>query len=142
MTSPGPENHAAPARLPDAYFAAPTARFGASTLRAAGWAWMASRAAQKRVPADGIRTAVPAAPHLPAGATRGVQSVLRRVDAKGLERCLVLQAWLLACGEPFEVIVGVDEKEGAPLQAWMPFEKGEDPTRFKEVVRIPASRTA
>ena len=127
----------APARLPDAYFAAPTARFGLPTLRAAWWAWMASRAAQKRVPIDGIKAVVPAAPHLPAGATRGVQSVLRRVDATGLDRCLVLQAWLLACGEPVDVIVGIDD-QGTPAQAWLPFETGADPSGFKELLRIPA----
>jgi hypothetical protein len=142
MTGMAPENGSAPARLPDAYFAAASSRFSPAALRAALWAWTASRATRKRLAADGIRAVVPAAPRLPAGATRAVQSVLRRVDAAPLERCLVLQAWLLACGESFDVIVGVDAEGGVPQHAWLPFETGEDPSRFKETITIPARGAA
>lgn len=140
MTSAAPESGSTPGRLPDAYFAVPSARFGPATMRSAWWAFKAWRATHKRLPVDGMRTVVPPAPRLPAGATRGVQSVLRRVNATCLERSLVLQAWLMACGEPFDVVVGVDADEDVQAHAWLPFETGEETSRFKEIVRIPAAR--
>lgn len=137
MTGLPTENGHDPTRLPDAYFAAPAARFGPSALRAAWWAWMAQRTIHKRLATDGIQSAVPAAPHLPPGATRAVQSVLRRVGATPLERSLVLQAWLVACGERYDVIVGVDADESVPTHGWLPFETGEE-SRFPQTTRIPA----
>lgn len=140
MTIGSPESGGPAARLPDAYFAVPCNRFGPSTIRAAWWTWMAWRATHGLLPVDGIRTVVPPPPGLPAGATRGVQSVLRRVRATCLERSLVLQAWLLGCGEPYDVIVGVAANEDVQAHAWLPFETGEETSRFKEMIRIPALR--
>ncbi|HMC40213.1 MAG TPA: lasso peptide biosynthesis B2 protein, partial [Acidimicrobiales bacterium] len=77
---------------------------------------------------------------LPAGASRGVLGVLRRAEATCLERCLVLQAWLLACGEPYEVVVGVDVDDRVEAHAWMAFESGRSTARFTELARLPAQR--
>ena len=151
-SSPGPANAlamttaprdagSAVAPLPDAYFAVPCARFGPSTLRASWWTLRAWRAARRRLPIDGAHTTVPPPPRLPAGATRGVQSVLRRVGATSLQRCLVLQAWLFACGEPYDVIVADDATDNVPAHSWLPFEAGPATSGFKEVTRIPASRS-
>jgi len=53
----------------------------------------------------------------------------------------VLQAWLFACGEPYDVIVADDATDNVPAHSWLPFEAGPATSGFKEVTRIPASRS-
>ena len=126
--------------LPRAYGAPACARFGPATLRAAWWAARACREVRSRLAIEGMRTAVTPPPRLPEGATRGVLGVLRRKDPTCLERSLVLQAWLSACGEPYDVIVGVDIADDVEAHAWLPFEAGRRTSRFTEMTRIPARR--
>ena len=55
-----------------------------------------------------------------------------------MERSLVLQAWLSACGEPYEVIIGVDVTDDVEAHAWLPFAAGRRTSRFTELTRNPA----
>lgn len=122
---------------PAAYGAEPRLRCGPSTLRAAWWALAAWRATRSSLRRDGLRTVVLPPPQLPAGATRGVLGVLRRVPATCLERSLVLQAWLAMCGEPYDVIIGVSAGEPVAAHAWLAFEAGLSTARYTELTRIP-----
>jgi hypothetical protein len=57
-----------------------------------------------------------------------------------MERSLVLKAWLSACGEPYDVIIGVDVTGDVEAHAWLPFEAGTRTSRFTELTRIPAEQ--
>ncbi len=124
--------HAHPSRLhpPEAlraYRRAPlVGRYSAASARAAWWAWRALGSAARSLRADGVAARVAPPPPLPPGARRGVEAVLRRTSPTCLERCLVLQAWLLAHGVPCEVVVGVArDGAGARAHAWLDVEAGD-----------------
>lgn len=123
--------------LPAAYRSAPLPRWHPATLHAALWAARQVRATRQRLPADGLEAVVPDPPLLPPGATRGVLGVLRRRPATCLERSLVLQRWLAAHGEPYDVVVGVTNEDGVKAHAWLPFEAGRATEAFTEITRVP-----
>lgn len=108
-----------------------------STMRAAWWAWRASRRLQQVLPVDGVRAEVTAPPHLPFSAGRGVVAGLRHVSPTCLERALVLQCWLAAHGDPRDVVIGVT---GGSLDfgahAWLDGYEPDSTAEFAELHRI------
>jgi hypothetical protein len=77
---------------------------------------------------------------LPDSTLRTVERVLDLRGATCLQRCLVLQAWLLARGELHDIVIGVP-RPGEAFQAhawladWTPDPKSEG---FAELTRLPA----
>ena len=63
--------------------------------------------------------------------------MLRLQPNSCLERSLVLQCWLAAHGEPYEVIVGVASDQQVKAHAWLPFEAGTRTSDFVEIKRVP-----
>ena len=115
-------------------------RWHPSCWRGAWWAWRAVRRARRDLAAQGLSARALAPPAVPAGARRGVDAVLRRVSPTCLERCLVLQRWLLAHGVVSDVVIGVAKKDGAVVaHAWLAFEE-DDPhvQQFQEIQRVAA----
>lgn len=93
---------------------------GLPTLRAAVWALWALRSLRQEIAHDGLEVRVVAPPRLAARGVRGVEAVLRRRRATCLERSLIVQRWLLAHGEPHDVVVGVSGgSESMQAHAWV-----------------------
>lgn len=74
-----------------------------------------------------------------ARARRGVSAVIGRLSPTCLERSLVLQRWLAACGQHRDVVVGVKVgPDGAfSAHAWLDGEPG-GAGDFQELHRLPA----
>lgn len=118
-----------------------TGRLSPATWRAAWWAARSVRSARTALRADGVRAVVAAPPALPAGARRGVDAVLRRLEPTCLERCLVLQAWLAAHRVPCEVVVGIAAgaagAAGVRAHAWLDVEAHDAVARrYREIHRL------
>lgn len=65
---------------------------------------------------------------------------LRWRRATCLERSLVVQAWLLASGEPHDLVIGVRRLHGRVIaHAWLDHE---DSRGFSELLRLEPSRAA
>ena len=65
-----------------------------------------------------------------------VEATLRRLSASCLPRALVLQRWLLARGEPRDVVVGVANQPSFRAHAWL--DGASDGEGFHELSRRPA----
>ena len=106
------------------------------TIRAAGWAYRAYLKAKKDVAVNGLEGGdLPQVPKLPPQALRGVEGVLRRVEATCLVGALVRQAWFSAQGDPRDLIVGVTApSSGFKAHAWL---EGDPPCHegFEELTR-------
>ena len=77
---------------------------------------------------------LPAPPGTGTQAGRGVDAVLRRTAPTCLERSLVMQRWLTACGEPRDVVIGVvGRAEAFKAHAWI---EGERHAGFEELMRV------
>ncbi len=104
---------------------------------AAQWALSEHRHLRRRLPKGWTEAPVAPPPRrLPAGAARVVLAVLRVRGATCLERSLVLQAWLVACGEPRDVVIGVRCAESLLAHAWV--DGLEDGDGYVELHRLPA----
>ena len=98
----------------------PCSRVAPATILAAVWAWVSVRRARRLLKSDGVTARIPPPPKLPVGATRGVLGVLWRLSPTCLERATVMQTWLAAHGEPFEIVVGVaSDAGGMRAHAWL-----------------------
>jgi hypothetical protein len=106
--------------------------------RAAFWAARALSHARRALgngELEEISLAAP--PALPAGAERGVHSVLRRRSASCLERSLVLQRWYSARGIPLDVVIGVKVPvNDFRAHAWLDGEPAPAGMSFDELVRL------
>ena len=114
-------------------------RYAPVTLRAAWWTWRSVRRARRELRDSGVRAQVAPPPKLPWGAGRGVNAVLRRQAPTCLERSLVMQAWLAAQGEPYDVVVGVTRTaSGFDAHAWVDLSPDTpDWVRYEELLRLP-----
>nr|WP_281372907.1 lasso peptide biosynthesis protein [Kineococcus aurantiacus] len=92
------------------------------------------------MPADGLRTRVGPPPDLPAAGLGAVEAVLRRRGATCLQRCLVVQAWLLAHGQPREVVVAASVADGFAAHAWLDGHDEDESSTYRELTRVPALR--
>jgi hypothetical protein len=123
-----------------AYRQAPrTPRWSIATLRAALWTFASLRVTAWRLRRLGTATVVSNPPVLDSGSRRGVEAVLRRASPTCLERCLVLQKWLLTHGIPCEVVIGVKHGAdgGVEAHAWLDVESDEAQAReFVELHRL------
>jgi hypothetical protein len=84
---------------------------------------------------------LPTPPVLPPHSERGVRAVLRRRRATCLERSLVLQQWLVARGDPRDLVIGViGPSDGFKAHAWLDGEDDRHPgtAPFRELTRIAA----
>jgi hypothetical protein len=110
-----------------------------STLRAAGWAIIALRQAQRDLAAHGLEGArVAPPPRLPASARAGVLAVVRRRPSTCLERALVLQRWEADHGAGSDVIIGVrGPSDGFQAHAWLETMPDGPPGAFHEILRLP-----
>ncbi|WP_432570296.1 lasso peptide biosynthesis protein [Kineococcus sp. SYSU DK005] len=109
-------------------------------LRAAWWAERSLRRVRAELPVDGLRTRVAPPPRLPGSALGAVEAVLRRRRATCLQRCLVVQAWLLAHGEAREAVVAVSVADGFSAHAWLDGHDADESAEFRELTRVPAQR--
>ncbi|WP_432561330.1 hypothetical protein [Kineococcus sp. SYSU DK003] len=109
-------------------------------LSAAVWAERSLRDVRRTLPADGLRTRVLPPPALPAAGLEAVEAVLRRREATCLQRCLVVQAWLLAHGEPREVVVAASVAQGFAAHAWLDGHDEDESATYCELTRVPALR--
>ncbi|WP_337059261.1 lasso peptide biosynthesis protein [Kineococcus sp. G2] len=114
----------------------------AGGLRAAWWAQRSLHRVRTDLPRDGLRTRVAPPPDLPAPALAAVEAVLRRRGATCLQRCLVVQAWLLAHGEPREVVVAASVADGFAAHAWLDGHDADESERYRELTRVPATAPA
>lgn len=100
------------------------------TLRAAGWSMVALRRLRKEIPSEGLEVRVLAPPAVSPEGIRGVEAALRMRKATCLERSLIVQRWLMAYGNPHEVLVGVSGGSKMEAHAWIhrydPESEGED----------------
>jgi hypothetical protein len=112
----------------------------ASSGRAAVWALRALAVTRWRLRRRGLqRTTVPPPPALPAGATRGVEAILRRAPATCLERSLVRQRWLASHGRQVDVVIGVSVADGFGAHAWLDGDPDPLAERYHELKRIAAT---
>lgn len=107
-------------------------------LNAARWADRSLRAVRRELPTDGLRTRVVPPPDLPGTALEAVEAVLRRRGATCLQRCLVVQAWLLAHGQPREVVVAASVSDGFAAHAWLDGHDEDESATYRELTRVPA----
>jgi hypothetical protein len=112
-------------------------RVDLSTLRGAWWAGRSLRSVRRRLPAEGVRTRVPAPPRPSAASDRGVLAVLSRQPATCLERALVLQSWLAARGSVHDVVIGVRmTDDGIAAHAWVDEVDLTSPEGYEELHRL------
>jgi hypothetical protein len=102
------------------------------------------RRVRRALPAAGVNVQVAPPPALPRAAGRGVDAVLARWSPTCLERALVAQRWLLAQGEPRDVVIGVPSGFGAgekPAHAWLDgsTEAATATHTYTELHRVPAA---
>jgi hypothetical protein len=111
-----------------------------STIRAAGWAFVALRRARRDLTAHGLDGAhVAPPPPLPASARAGVLAVVRRRPSTCLERALVLQRWEADHGAESDVIIGVrGPSDGFRAHAWLETMPDATPGAFQEILRLHA----
>ncbi|HUP72466.1 MAG TPA: lasso peptide biosynthesis B2 protein [Acidimicrobiales bacterium] len=114
-------------------------RYAPATFRAAWWAYRSVRRARRELRDSGVRARIAPPPKLPWGAGRGVNAVLRRQEPTCLERSLVMQAWLAAQGEAYDVIVGVTRTAtGIDAHAWVDLARDSpNSAKYEELVRLP-----
>jgi hypothetical protein len=109
---------------------------GIRTLRAAWWTHRALRRARAGLRDGALRSVpLPAPPRL-GGHERGVRFVLRRGEPSCLERSLVLQRWLVAQGDPRDVVIGTTGATGFEAHAWLDGDES-GVERFTEITRLP-----
>jgi len=111
-----------------------------SSLRAAGWAFLALRRARRDLAGHGLGGVwVPGPPRLPASARIGVLAVVRRQPSTCLERALVLQRWEADHGAPSDVVIGVrGASDNFQAHAWLEGMPDARPDVFREILRLPA----
>jgi Transglutaminase-like superfamily len=68
---------------------------------------LALRRLRSELSERGLEARVAAPPELAPEGVRAVEAILRRRRATCLERSLIMQRWLMAHGEPYEVSIGV-----------------------------------
>jgi hypothetical protein len=109
-----------------------------ATVRAALWTGRALQRARRELRDGELRgVALPAPPHVPAHAERGVRAVLRRREHSCLEGSLIMQRWLAAHGDPRDVVIGTTGVEGFKAHAWLEGDP-DGAARFVELARLPA----
>jgi hypothetical protein len=108
-----------------------------ATIRAAWWAERSLRVARRRLRRDPLAlVGVAPPPLLPARALRGVEAVLRRRDARCLERSLILQRWHAAQGVAYDIVIGVTSPEAFSAHAWLDGEDDAEAGPFLELARL------
>jgi hypothetical protein len=107
---------------------------GFPALRAAWWAVFALRRLRGEISELGLEAQVPPPPELAPEGLRGVEAALRRRRATCLERSLILQRWLLAHGDPHEILIGVNGgADRIEAHAWI---DGYDPEAHEQGFRV------
>lgn len=108
------------------------------SMRAAAWAWRASRTAARQLHDDGLGgLRLPPPPPLPDSAARGVGAVLRRRGEHCLVSSAVWQRWHLAHDRPLDLVIGVAAQDGDfHAHAWLG--ESAEGQRFTEISRLPA----
>lgn len=92
-----------------------------------------------------MRTRVARPPRLSPAAGPGVAGVLRRLSPTCLERALVAQRWLVALGQPCDVVIGArfGEEPGHPREfaahAWIDGTESVATELYTELCRIAAA---
>lgn len=93
---------------------------GLPTVRGGVWAALALHRLRREIPSDGLDVRVLAPPRIAPAGVRGVEAALRLRHATCLERSLIVQRWLMACGSHHDVLVGVGRGSGAmEAHAWV-----------------------
>jgi len=93
---------------------------GMPTVRGGVWAALALHRLRREIPSDGLDVRVLAPPRIAPQSVRGVEVALRLRRATCLERSLIMQRWLMACGSRHDVLVGVGRGSGAiEAHAWI-----------------------
>jgi hypothetical protein len=109
-----------------------------ATLRAALWAARSVRQVRRDLSRHGVHAQVPPPPSLPDAAGRGVVIVLRRTSPTCIEQALVMQRWLVAHGQPHDVVIGVARHDDTVMaHAWV--DGGGEPSgeTYTELHRLP-----
>jgi hypothetical protein len=106
------------------------------------WTFVALADARRSLRRDGLRARVHVPVPLALHIGRGVTGLLAHVDATCLERSLVQQTWLRACGRDVDIVIGVgrDDTSAIGAHAWL---AGTWPGtgEHAELIRIPARST-
>jgi Transglutaminase-like superfamily len=93
---------------------------GLPTVRSAAWAIFALHQLRREMPGEGLDVRVLAPPGAASGGVRGVEAALRLGRATCLERSLIVQRWLMACGRSHDVLVGVTGgSQSVEAHAWI-----------------------
>jgi hypothetical protein len=111
---------------------------GLPTVRAAGWAMFALHRLRREIPSKGLEVRVLAPPTTARRDVRGVEAALRLRHATCLERSLIVQRWLMACGSPHDVLVGVTGgSKSVEAHAWIHRYDSEDEGEgFRVLTRV------
>jgi hypothetical protein len=114
------------------------------TLRAALWADRELRRLNDRLGRLGMQgTDVTPPPDVGPEGLRGVLAVLRRREHTCLEEALLLQRWLVAHGDPQDVVIGVGRVDGkAAAHAWLERAQAQGQEAYEDVLRLPPPVTA
>ena len=113
-------------------------RLRPTVLLAATWAVFGVASVKRQLRAGRSRPVVRRPPSLPGSAGRGVEGVLTRLSATCLEGAMVRQAWMVAQGDPRDVVIGVPPTglANGPAHAWVDGLDTRSPQRFLELHRI------
>jgi hypothetical protein len=115
-------------------------RLDPQTLRAAVWAYRASRRARRQLsshPIDHALVGLPRVPSLPDDAEHGVAAVLAMRRESCLVRAVVRQAWEAAHDRPRELVIGVAPLEDGQLKAhaWLDGDPPQEDQDYRELLR-------
>lgn len=110
-----------------------------ATARAVGWALEEVSQLQSHTHAGRLVGLVePPLGRFPPFAGTDVRDALERSTATCLQRCLVLQAWLIAHDQPCDVVIGVRTAGGFGAHAWIPgIHDAAEHDGFREMARVP-----
>jgi hypothetical protein len=114
-------------------------RAASESIRAAWWTLEAVRLVRRQLAQGGIEAIDLTPPAISREGNPGVRAALKLTTRNCLVRAAVRQAWCVAQGRRYDLIIGVQSpRRGFKAHAWLSADRVPDQDRFIELARRPA----